>query len=226
MSYTAIVDEIPCEIWLAILSQPIFLMGSKMTIRYTNIGVIIIILSIVISILVGGCIQNTETSKDNKTEHVEFVTYKDANFNFSVDYPGDWSIVQTTKSKTSFILPKQYKEGYVTLNMQIVLSIDNDGKYETIDDVITDLIQQFQENATDLRINYEKESMLGESKGKEISVSYTLHDTNCTQTTIITKIDNYFYVLIYFSPSKYHEKYINAYIHAKNSFIRDELNGY
>lgn len=191
--------------------------------QYTNIGVIIIILSIIISILVGGCIRNTETSKDNKTE---FVTYKDANFDYSIDYPSDWGIIQTTKSKTSFILPKQYKEGYVTLNMQILLSIDNDGEYGTIDDVITDLIQQFQENATELRINYEKEYMFGESKGKEISVSYTLHNINCTQTTIITKINNIFYALIYFSPSKYHEKYINVYIHAKNSFIRDELNGY
>lgn len=50
--------------------------------------------------------------------------------------------------------------------MQTLLSIDSGGKYESTENVVSDLVQQFQEKTKNLRINYKRESMLGKSKGK------------------------------------------------------------
>ncbi len=120
--------------------------------------------------------------------------------------------------RISFILPKESKDGYPTLNIQALLSIDSGGKYESTENVVSDLVHQFQEKTKNLRINYKRESMLGKSKGKELNVSYTLNDVNYTQTMIIAKENNYFYALTYFSPSAQYEEYTYAYIRAKNSF--------
>lgn len=183
--------------------------------KNSNIGAIILLM-----LLISGCIQNNgnTTNTSYKAEPTNFTTYRDTNFNFSIEYPYGWEIVQNTKSKTSFILPKEYEGGYITLNMQILLSIDSGGTYKLTDNVISDLIQQLREKTKNLRINYERESMLGDSNGKEISVSYTLNDINYTQTQVIAKVDNYFYSFTYLSPSEHYEEYTHAYMRSKNSF--------
>ncbi|MCX9078365.1 MAG: DcrB-related protein [Candidatus Methanoperedens sp.] len=169
-------------------------------------------------LLINGCIYNAK-NENNATygKPINFTTYTDSEFNISIEYPADWEVVQN-ESRISFILPKKSKDGYTTLNIQALLSIDSGGKYESTENVVSDLMQQFQEKTKNLRINYKRESILGKSKGKELNVSYTLNDVNYTQTMIIAKENNYFYALTYFSPSAQYEEYTYTYIRAKNSF--------
>ncbi|HEY9245509.1 MAG TPA: hypothetical protein VIO11_01555 [Candidatus Methanoperedens sp.] len=170
-------------------------------------------------LVINGCIGNFENNTSNKLNSgtMYFKTYTDANFNYSIQYPGDWEIIRN-KSKISFIYPKNSMDGYTTLNLQILLSPDNGGKYKSIEDVILDLEQQLQKITKNLKIIYERENMLGVSKGEELSVSYTLNDLNYTQTMIIAKAGSNFYVLTYFSPSARYEQYIYAYEQARKSF--------
>lgn len=176
-------------------------------------------------LLINGCIYNSEnnTNATYNTKTTNFTTYTDTKFNLSVEYPSDWEIVQN-ESKVSFILPKKSKGAYTAINLQTLLSVDNGGKYKSTEDIISDLMQQFQQKTKNLIINYERESMLGRSKGKELSISYTLDDNiNYAQTIIIAKEGNYFYALTYFSPSVQYDEYTYAYKHAKNSFKFEDI---
>ncbi len=178
---------------------------------------LIIILAIVVMALTALCIHSKElinnTSKENN-----YVVYKDEYFNISVEYPKNWNLYHKSKSNILFISPKKYDERYTTMNIQIMSSIDSGGKYGSIDDIISDLTQQFQERTNNSQVNFKREDMLGGSNAKEITFLYNYNGINYTQTQTITKIGTHFYALTYLSASKYYKEYIDVYKHAKSTF--------
>lgn len=151
----------------------------------------------------------------NRNQSISYTTYTTANF--TIDYPADWTVIPRA-SKISFVSKTGYEGGYITLNIQLLSSIESGGIYYSIEDVVADLVQRFPgdaKNVSNVRINYEREEMLGGTKGIEISISYTAHNISYTQTQIIANNGKYFYVLTYLAPSAYYGEYKEVYEHAK-----------
>jgi len=117
-----------------------------------------------------------------------------------------------------FISKNGYEGGYITLDIQLLSSIGSGGIYNSVDDVVADLVQRFPggvKNVSNVTINYEREEMLGGAKGKEVSISYIAHNISYIQTQIIAQKGKYFYVLTYHAPTAYYGKYEEAYEYAK-----------
>lgn len=199
----------------------------------TKYAIVIVAGMLITSILISGCIQRTENNSSivNGANHIKnnskvhsicrnYTTYANADFNFSIDYPDDWTMVPM-KSKITFLSPKQYEGGYITLTMQLLSSSDSGGTYNSVDDVIKDLIHQYKEhneNITNVNINYEREDILSGSAGKELSISYTLYGMNYTQTQIIARSGNFFYVIMYIAQSEHYNESADVYEYAKRHF--------
>lgn len=148
-------------------------------------------------------------------QSINYTAYTTANF--TIDYPADWGVIPTS-SKITFISKTGYEGGYITLSIQLLSSIESGGVYNSIDDVVTDLVQRFPGGAKDVSnvsINYEKEEMLDGTKGKEVSISYIAHNISYTQTQIIAKEGKYFYVLTYLAPSAHYGEQEEVYEYAK-----------
>ena len=159
---------------------------------------------------------NSNISQDgNRGQSINYTTYTTSNF--TIDYPADWTVIPT-ESKISFVSKTGYEGGYITLDIQLLSSSDSGGVYNSVDDVVTDLVQRFPggaKNVSNVSINYEREEMLGGTKGKEVSISYISHNISYMQTQIIAKKGKYFYVLTYLTPSEYYGEYEGAYGYAK-----------
>ena len=156
----------------------------------------------------------------NRNQSMSYATYTTANF--AIDYPADWTVIPT-ESKILFVSKTGYEGGYITLNIQLLSSIDSGGIYNLVDDVVADLVQRFPggaKNVSNVSINYEKEVMLGGIKGKEVSILYTSNNISYTQTQIIAKEGKYFYVLTYLAPSAYYSEYEEAYEYARKHWNR------
>lgn len=180
-----------------------------------------VIFAIAVAIIISGCTHSAININDTSrgSDGSSYLTYKDESFNFSIEYPKNWDMIQKNKSNVLFILPEKNEYGYITMNVQVLSSIDSGGKYGSIDGVVSDLIQQFHEKTNNLKVNYKRENILSGLKAKELSVSYTYNDMNYTQTQIIAKIDTYFYVITYFSSSKHYTEHLAEYEHAKSTFL-------
>ena len=151
----------------------------------------------------------------NEKQSLGYTTYTTANF--TIDYPADWTVIPT-RLKISFVSKTSYEGGYITLDIQLLSSIDSGGIYNSVDDVVADLVQRFPggaKNVSNVSINYEKEVMLGGIKGKEVSILYTSNNISYTQTQIIAEEGKYFYVLTYLAPSAYYGEYEEAYEYAR-----------
>lgn len=160
-------------------------------------------------------INSINTHEGNRSQFINYTTYTNANF--TIDYPADWTVIPT-ESKISFVSKTGYEGGYITLDIQLLSSSDSGGVYNSVDDVVTDLVQRFPggaKNVSNVSINYEREEMLGGTKGKEVSISYISHNISYMQTQIIAKKGKYFYVLTYLTPSEYYGEYEGAYGYAK-----------
>ena len=159
------------------------------------------------------------THNGNRNQSISYTTYTAANF--TIDYPADWTVIPAA-SKILFVSKTGYEGGYITLNIQFLSSSDSSGIYDSVDDVVADLVQRFPggaKNVSNVSINYEREEMLGGTKGKEVSISYISHNISYTQTQIIAKRGKYFYVLTYLAPSAYYGEYEEAYEYAKKHWI-------
>ncbi|MBE0524954.1 MAG: DcrB-related protein [Methanosarcinales archaeon] len=163
----------------------------------------------------GPLINNTSAESDGNN----YLIYRDDSFNFSFEYPKNWDMIPKNKSNVLFISPNKNEYGYITMNLQILSSTGSGGKYSSIDEVISDLIQQLQENTNNLKINYKKETKLSGLKAKEVNVSYTYNDINYTQTQIIAKNDEYIYVITYFTSLEHYNEHLAEYEHAKSTFV-------
>jgi len=155
------------------------------------------------------------THDGNRNQSISYATYTTANF--TIDYPADWTVVPTA-SKFLFVSKKGYEGGYITLDIQLLSSIESGGIYNSVDDVVADLVQRFPggaKNVSNVSINYEREEMLGGAKGIEISISYIAHNISYTQTQIIAQKRKYFYVITYHAPTTYYSEYEEAYEYAK-----------
>ncbi|MFZ2070751.1 MAG: hypothetical protein WAV32_03955 [Halobacteriota archaeon] len=155
------------------------------------------------------------THDGNRSKSINYATYTTANF--TIDYPADWTVFPT-ELKILFVSKTGYEGGYITLNVQLLSSIDSGGIYNSVDDVVADLVLRFPggaKNVSNVSINYEREEMLGGTKGKEVSILYTSHNIRYTQTQIIAKKGKYFYVLTYLAPSAYYGEQEEAYEYAK-----------
>ncbi|KAF5433938.1 hypothetical protein C5S39_00610 [Candidatus Methanophagaceae archaeon] len=148
-----------------------------------------------------------------------YTTYTTANF--TINYPADWTVIPRA-SKIPFVSKTGYEGGYITLDIQLLSSSESGGIYNSVDDVMMDLVQRFLEdakNVSDVCINYEKEEEGKGAKGKEVSISYVLHNINYTQTQIIAKKGKYFYVLTYHAPSAYYGGQEKVYEYAKKHWM-------
>lgn len=155
------------------------------------------------------------THDGNRNLSISYATYTTANF--TIDYPADWTVIPTA-SKFLFVSETGYKGGYITLNVQLLSSIESGGVYNSVDEVVADLVQRFPvgtKNVSDVSINYEQEEMLSGAKGKEVSISYILHNISYMQTQIIVRKGKYFYVLTYHAPSAYYGGQEEVYEYAK-----------
>ena len=194
----------------------------------------IIFAILIISVLVSGCTQLAgyeNTSKVNSTGYVEknsearstgrnYTSYTNNEFNFSIDYPGDWNVVPL-KSKITFISPNRYEGGHITLILQLLSSRDSGGTYNSVDDVINDLLVQYREhneNVSNVSVIYEREEMLSGYKGKELNISYNLYGMNYTQTQIIARGGNFFYAIMYIAQSEHYNEYTDVYDYSKRHF--------
>ncbi|MCX9010123.1 MAG: hypothetical protein OIN66_03270 [Candidatus Methanoperedens sp.] len=189
---------------------------------------------LIINVLVSGCTQLAEyenRSKIHSTEYVEknseagssgrnYTSYTNNEFNFSIDYPGDWNVVPM-KSKITFISPNRYEGGHITLTLQLLSSRDSGGTYNSVDDVISDLLVQYREhneNVSNVSVIYEREEMLSGSKGKELNISYNLYGMNYTQTQIVARGGKFFYVIMYIAQSEHYNEYADVYEYSKRHF--------
>ena len=155
------------------------------------------------------------THDGNRNQSISYATYTTANF--TMNYPADWTVIPTT-SKIVFVSKTGYEGGYITLNIQLLSSVESGGIYNSVDDVVADLVQRFPggvKNVSNVSINYEREEMLGGAKGKEVSISYIAHNISYMQTQIIAQRGKYFYVLTYHAPTAYYGEYEEAYEYAK-----------
>jgi len=155
------------------------------------------------------------THDGNRNQSISYTTYTTANF--TMNYPADWTVIPTT-SKIVFVSKTGYEGGYITLDIQLLSSIESGGIYNSVDDVVADLVQRFPgdvKNVSNVSINYEREEMLGGAKGKEVSISYIAHNISYTQTQIIAQKGKNFYVLTYHAPSACYGEYEEAYEYAK-----------
>ncbi|MCW7079448.1 MAG: hypothetical protein OCU22_10045 [Canidatus Methanoxibalbensis ujae] len=155
------------------------------------------------------------THDGNRNQSISYATYTTANF--TMDYPADWTVIPMA-SKIVFVSKTGYEGGYITLNIQLLSSVESGGIYNSVEDVVADLVQRFPgdvKNVSNVSINYEREEMLGGTKGIEISISYTAHNISYTQTQIIAQKGKYFYVLTYHAPTAYYGEYEEAYEYAK-----------
>jgi len=112
----------------------------------------------------------------NRNQSISYATYTTANF--TMNYPANWTVVPTA-SKILFVSKNGYEGGYITLDIQLLSSIESGGIYNSVDDVVADLVQRFPggaKNVSNVTINYEREEMLGGAKGKEVSISYIAHN--------------------------------------------------
>ncbi len=159
---------------------------------------------------------STITTHDgNRSQSISYTTYTTAHF--TIDYPADWTVIPT-ESKILFVSKTGYEGGYITLTIQLLSLIESGGIYNSIDDVVMDLVQQFQEegkNISNVNISYENEEEVSGAKGKEVSISYTSHNISYTQTQIIAKKGKYFYALTYHAPSAYYSEQEEVYEYAK-----------
>lgn len=155
------------------------------------------------------------THVGNRNQSINYVTYTTANF--TIDYPADWTVIPA-ESKISFVSKTGYEGGYITLTIQLLSSIESGGIYHSIDDVVVDLVQQFQEegiNISNVNTNYEKEEEVSGAKGKEVCISYISDNISYTQTQIIAKKGKYFYALTYHALSSHYSEQEEVYEHAK-----------
>ncbi len=184
----------------------------------------IIIGMLIIIIVVSSRIQSAKYI-DNNSNAIHgadrnYTTYANTAFNFSVDYPNNWTMVPM-ESKIMFLSPTRYEGGYITLTIQLLYSINNGGTYSLADDVITDLMYRYREqigNISNVSINYKREELLAGYKGKEICISFTANGMNHTQTQIIARGGNLFYVIAYQTQLEHYNEYVDVYEHAKKSF--------
>ena len=64
------------------------------------------------------------THDGNRNQSISYTTYTTANF--TMNYPADWTVVPTT-SKIVFVSKNGYEGGYITLNIQLLSSIESGG---------------------------------------------------------------------------------------------------
>jgi hypothetical protein len=155
------------------------------------------------------------THDGNRSQSISYTTYTTANF--TIDYPADWTVIPTGL-KILFVSKTGYEGGYITLDIQLLSSIESGGIYNSVDDVVADLVQRFPggaKNVSNVSINYEREELLSGAKGKEVSILYTSNNISYTQTQIIAKKGKYFYVLTYLAPSAYYGEQEEVYEYAK-----------
>lgn len=204
-------------------------MGQKMRKWFAIFGVIAVLMAVFAGAYIlqsrlhiantGNITHDGNGIAHNGNQTMSYATYTAANF--TIDYPADWTVIPTA-SKILFVSKTGYEGGYITLNIQLLSSIDCGGIYDSVDDVVADLVQRFPGGAksvSNVSINYEKEELLGGTKGKEVSISYTAHNISYTQTQIIAKEGKYFYVLTYLAPSAYYGEQEEAYEYAKKHWI-------
>lgn len=96
---------------------------------------------------------STITQGRNGNQFMCYATYTTTNF--TINYPADWTVIPTA-SKILFVSKTRYEGGYVTLDIQLLSSSESGGIYNSVDDVMTDLVQRFLEdakNVSDVCIN-------------------------------------------------------------------------
>jgi hypothetical protein len=160
-------------------------------------------------------INSINTHEGNRSQFINYTTYTNANF--TIDYPADWTVIPTA-STILFVSKNRYAGGYITLDLQLLSSIESGGIYNSVDYVVADLLQRFpggKKNVSNISINYERGEMLSGAKGKEVSISYTFHNISYTQTQIIARKGKYFYVLAYHAPAAYYAEQEEVYEYAK-----------
>jgi hypothetical protein len=149
-----------------------------------------------------------------------YYTYVNKDPNFSINYPSDWMMLPDTSKLMFLSPPRPDVRGYFTMAMQLLSSSDSGGTYNTADDVLTDLMNQYKDNKnmSNITINYEREEVLSGYKGKELNISYSQYGFNYTHTQIVAKGGKYFYLISYVAESKHYNEYEDVYNYSKSHF--------
>ncbi len=150
-----------------------------------------------------------------------YYTYTNEEYNFSIDYPDDWSMLpDNSNSSITFVSPKNFEGGYISMEMQLLFSVDSGGTYNSVDDVISDLIHEYEndKDISNLTINYEREEILSGFKGKELNISYNQYGFNYTQPHIIARGGKYFYMIVYVAQSEHYNEDADVYEYCKSNF--------
>ena len=168
--------------------------------------------------------QNGNGNGNGNGGPVTWIDYTHSIMNYSVQYPSNWEYFESVPDRDLIIYGLEDDINdlkYQRVVVQHIETSEHGSNYSNIDDVVNQFVKMYI-----TRFNYDKLSdnatTLAGRPARELVVIYTMNTVPLKESTIITKGDDYFYIILYISNEENHDSYVNVYEKVKETFQINE----
>lgn len=170
----------------------------------------------------GGLSESKTDNKQGLTASLDdYKSFNRTEFGYSIKYPKDWIWQQEKEATINFSGPKDTEAYFVTVTVQSLATTQMGGMYNSVDDVVNDLLSQVKSAKDSSVSEIETFEFSAEDntkvKAKRFVAEYTLEGQPFKQLIVVVpRADQkIIYTFFYTAPRSLYDKY---YGYAKNMF--------